>query len=148
MGAIKAGVSIVTFDEKENQDALDHALSSTQAKGLIISPSTQMEGDMTRKTFLENLMPELETSYFGDELNLSRYPHLKTIVQTEHQTLRGVNKYKDIAVYTSPSMSSRQIPENRSDVVTHIALKDSHQSAFSSSDMVNQANQLWDSHLS
>ena len=52
MGAIKAGVSIVTFDEKENQDALDHALGHTQAKGLIISPSTQMEGDMTRKTFL------------------------------------------------------------------------------------------------
>ena len=52
MGAIKAGVSIVTFDEKENQDALDHALGHTQAKGLIISPSTQMEGDMTRKNFL------------------------------------------------------------------------------------------------
>ena len=84
MGAIKAGVSIVTFDEKENQDAFDHALGHSQAKGLIISPSTQMDGDLTRKTFLENLMPELETSYFGDELNLSRYPHLKTIVQTEH----------------------------------------------------------------
>ena len=80
MGAIKAGVSIVTFDEKENQDALDHALGHTQAKGLIISPSTQMEGDMTRKTFLENLMPELSSSRFGDELNLSRYPNLKTVV--------------------------------------------------------------------
>ena len=59
MGAIKAGVSIVTFDEKENQDALDHALGQTQARGLIISPSTSMEGDATRKNLLENLLPEL-----------------------------------------------------------------------------------------
>ena len=109
MGAIKAGVTVVTFDEKDNQDALDHALGSTDAKGLIISPSTQMDGDTTRKTFLGNLIPELEKSYFGDELNLSQYPNLKTIVQTEHQTLRGVNKFRDIGVYTSPKMSVRQL---------------------------------------
>jgi hypothetical protein len=29
MGAIKAGVSVVTFAEKESIDALDHALKST-----------------------------------------------------------------------------------------------------------------------
>lgn len=38
MGAIKAGVQVVTFAEKESQDALDHALSSTNAKGLIFAP--------------------------------------------------------------------------------------------------------------
>lgn len=38
MGAIKAGVSVVTFSDKENVDALDHALSSTKAKGLIFAP--------------------------------------------------------------------------------------------------------------
>ena len=43
MGAIKAGVTVVTFDEKENQDALDTALGSSNAKGLIFSPSTKME---------------------------------------------------------------------------------------------------------
>ena len=81
MGAVKAGVTIVTFDEKENQDALDHALGHTKAKGLIISPSTQIEGAMTRKSlFLDPLMPELEASHFGDEHNFSRYPHLKTVV--------------------------------------------------------------------
>ena len=40
MGAIKAGVSLVSFNEKENKDALDHALKSTDAKGLFFSPST------------------------------------------------------------------------------------------------------------
>jgi hypothetical protein len=42
MGAIKAGVSIVTIADKENADALDHALSSTKAKGLIFAPDSPM----------------------------------------------------------------------------------------------------------
>ena len=55
MGAIKAGVSVVTFDEKDSEEALDHALSASKAKGLIFSPSTEAdtdEGPSTRLTFL------------------------------------------------------------------------------------------------
>ena len=54
MGAIKAGVSVVTFDEKDDCDALDHALATSKAKGVIISPSTQAdeESNTTRLTFL------------------------------------------------------------------------------------------------
>ena len=48
MGAIKAGVQVVTFDEKESEDALENALGSTQARGLIFSPSTQVEDNKTR----------------------------------------------------------------------------------------------------
>jgi len=40
MGAIKAGVTIVTFDEKDNLDALQNALKESGAKGLMFSPST------------------------------------------------------------------------------------------------------------
>ena len=149
MGAIKAGITIVTFDEKENQDALDTALGSSQAKGLIFSPSTQMEdGKNTRGTFLSNLIPELSSLRFGDEINSDKYPYLKTIVQTEHQAFNGVNKFRDIGVYTTPSMSSRQIPENQSDAVTHIAFEGSRQHEYTSSDMVDNAQRLWDSHLS
>ena len=79
------------------------------------------DGTTTRRTFLNNLIPELSSSNFGDELNSSKYPYLKTIVQTEHQAFKGVNKYRDISVYTSPSMTSIQIPENQSDSVTHIS---------------------------
>lgn len=43
MGAIKAGVTVVTFDEKDNGDALDNALSSSKARGLIFSPNTDAE---------------------------------------------------------------------------------------------------------
>ena len=43
MGAIKAGVSVVSFDEKDSADALDHALGTSKAKGLIISLATEAE---------------------------------------------------------------------------------------------------------
>ena len=52
MGAIKAGVSIVTFDEKDSSDALEHTLATSKAKGLIFSPSTEVESGETRLTFL------------------------------------------------------------------------------------------------
>jgi hypothetical protein len=57
-------------------------------------------------------MPELQSMYFGDELNLKKYPHLKQIVQTGFKAIRGVNMYKDLTVYATPSMSSKQIPVN------------------------------------
>ena len=41
--------------------------------------------------------------YAGDELKLARYPHLRHIVQTGFTKIRGVNMYKDIAVYANPA---------------------------------------------
>lgn len=37
MGAFKAGVKVVTFAEKDSQDALHHALSSTNAHGIVFT---------------------------------------------------------------------------------------------------------------
>ena len=66
MGAIKAGVSVVTFDEKDSGDAFDHALATSKAKGLIFSPATEAgESGETRQTFLQKMMPELSTMYAG-----------------------------------------------------------------------------------
>ena len=68
------------------------------------------------------MMPELSTLYAGQELNLAKYPNLKHVVQTGHQVgLRGVNKFRDLPVYANPAMSSRQIPENQGNWVTHVA---------------------------
>ena len=65
MGSIKAGVSVVTFDEKENEEALSHALATSKARGLLFSPSTEVAEGATRQTFLQSLMPELSTMYPG-----------------------------------------------------------------------------------
>lgn len=42
LGAIKAGVSLVTFHETDSHEALDQALRSTNAKGLFFSPGTHI----------------------------------------------------------------------------------------------------------
>ena len=81
MGAIKAGVSVVTFDEKDSMDALDHALSASKAKGLIFSPSTETDAASTRLTFLQKCIPELSTVYAGQDLRgLSKYPNLQHLI--------------------------------------------------------------------
>jgi hypothetical protein len=38
MGAIKAGVTIVAFEEKENIEALAHTLKDSGARGFMFSP--------------------------------------------------------------------------------------------------------------
>ena len=38
MGAMKAGVAVVTFSEKDNIDALNQTLKDSGAKGLMFSP--------------------------------------------------------------------------------------------------------------
>jgi len=80
MGAIKAGVSVVTLTDKENADALDHALSSTKAKGLIFAPDAMMANKQSRINTINKLMPELSKMYLGDELNVAKYPNLKQII--------------------------------------------------------------------
>jgi hypothetical protein len=52
MGSIKAGVAVVTFDEKDSIDAFENALASSKAKGLIFSPATETSEGNTRQTFL------------------------------------------------------------------------------------------------
>ena len=129
-------------------DALDHTLASSKAKGLIISPSTEAENGETRQTFMQKLMPELSTMYAGEELNLAKYPHLRHIVQTGHSAMRGVNKFRDLPIYANPAMSTRQIPENQSDWVTHIAYKGGKEVAsITSGDLVSQSKSIWDSAL-
>ena len=45
-------------------------------------------------------------------------------------------------------MSVRQIPENQSSAITHIAISGSSETEYTSSMMVDKAQQLWESHLS
>lgn len=60
-------------------------------------------------------MPALESSYPGDELNLSSYPNLKSIVQTGHTNLRGIIKFKDSLVYANPQFNCFSLPQNTVD---------------------------------
>jgi len=52
MGAAKAGVTCVIFSEKDDIDALQHTLKDSGARGLYFSPTTPIDGDVTRTTYL------------------------------------------------------------------------------------------------
>ena len=78
MGAAKAGVTVVTFDEKNDIDALHQALRDSGARGLLFSPASEVnESGDKRASFIEKLMPELSSLYPGDSLDLKSYPLLK-----------------------------------------------------------------------
>ena len=79
MGAAKAGVTIVTFDEKNSEDAVHQTLKDSGARGLFFSPNTEAGEGITRESIVRKLMPQLEDTYKGDEISLSGYPLLKSI---------------------------------------------------------------------
>jgi hypothetical protein len=111
MGAAKAGVQVVTFSEKNDIDSLHSALRDSGARGLYFSPGTEANdnGD-NRASFINKLMPELDSLYPGDAIKIQAYPMLKQIVQTGHSNMRGVIKFKDSLVYANPAMSSYSLP--------------------------------------
>lgn len=109
MGASKAGVTVVTFSEKDSVDSLHQTLKDSDAKGLVFSPTTKVD-DATRAELVYKLMPELETMNPGEGLSVSAYPHLKQVIQSGHSNIRGVIKYKDSLVYAAASLSSFSLP--------------------------------------
>ena len=109
MGAAKAGVTVVTFNEKNDIDALHQALRDSGARGIVFSPSTETN-DSTRADYINKLMPELDKLYPGDAINVKSYPLLRQIIQTGHNNMRGVIQYKDALVYANPALSGFSLP--------------------------------------
>lgn len=93
--------------------------------------------------FLNKLMPELETMYFGDVLDTRKYPSLKNIVQTGFKAIRGVNMFKDMTVYASPQYSPYQIPENRPDDVVLIHQQNGRSTEVTSEELVSKSQDVW-----
>lgn len=150
MGASKAGVTVVTFSEKEECDSLHQTLKDSGAKGLLFSPATEVNHDgTTRAEYVHKLMPELDSLYPGDALNLSSYPSLKQIIQTGHSNIRGVIKYKDSLVYAVPKFSSYELPQNDASATLFECYKGGRKvSSLSSNEITTKSSELWDSHFS
>jgi len=55
-------------------------------------------------------MPELDTMYPGDALNLATFPMLKQVIQTSHSNHRGILKFKDTLFYANPKISHVSLP--------------------------------------
>ena len=149
MGAAKAGVTCVTFNEKDDMDALHQTLKDSGARGFYFSPSTPIDEDVTRKTYLQKLMPELEKLYPGDPIKLSNYPHLKSIVQSGHSNIRGTIKFKDSLVYANTKYSTFSLPQNDSAHLMFECYRDGKRvSNYSSGEIAEKSSQLWQDHFS
>jgi hypothetical protein len=148
MGASKAGVTVVTFNEKDSSDSFSNALRESGAKGLVFSPKTEA-GSQSRQEILQNLMPELNSLYPGDEIKVNAFPQLKQIIQTAHSNIRGVIKFKDALVYANTSMSGFSLPQNEASVSLFECYRGGRQvSNFSNGDIAERSTQLWNDHFS
>jgi hypothetical protein len=112
MGAAKAGVTLVTFNEKDSEDALHQTLKDSGARGLFFSPDTEAGEGVTRKSIVQKLMPQLESTYKGDAINLSAYPLLKSITQSGFNNIRGIHTFKDSLVYANSKYNCFTLPVN------------------------------------
>ena len=149
MGAAKAGVAVVTFNEKDNCDAFHSALKDSGARGLVFSPNTQASQEHTRQDFLHKLMPELHSLYPGDELKLQNYPMLKQIIQTGHSNIRGCIKYKDSLVYATSEFAGFDLPQNDSSSQLFECYRDSRRvSTFTNGEIAEKSSDLWNNHFS
>jgi len=93
-----------------------------------------------RSDILHSTFPELKSMYAGQELSLAGFPELQHIIQTGHSAIPGVNRFKDLAVYTSPNMSSYEMPVNSPDDLYRTVLRGGKVfKEYSNGDFVNVA---------
>ena len=93
-------------------------------------------------------MPELEALYPGEKLSMSSFPSLQMISHTGHSSIRGTIKFKDTMFYADADMTTLQIPENRADAtVFEVYQGGSLAHTYSSSDMLDHAQKIYDSHF-
>ena len=87
VGAIKAGVKIVTVDENDSVDDVSKALSDSKSKGFLFSPTTLDDEGNKRANQVHSLIPELDSFYPGDAFECEAFPHLEHLIHTGHKTI-------------------------------------------------------------
>jgi hypothetical protein len=98
---------------------------------------------------LPKLMPELQSLYPRDRLNLSAFPHLKQIVQSDHANILGVIKFKDALVSANLALSGFDIPEttNSSSSPFYEAYRSGPRDlSFTNGEIAERSTQLWENH--
>lgn len=94
-------------------------------------------------------MPELNKLYPGDELNISGFPNLKQIIQTDHSNIRGAIKFKDSLVFANTRLSSFSLPTNSSSSQLYECYRGGKQvSSFTSGEIASKSNDLWNENWS
>ena len=110
IGAMKAGCSVVTVDNKDEIHHVADTLEETDCKGLILSPHTKLDGKTQRVNILLDILPELASAYPGEKVSFKDFPSLKNVMHTGHVTIRGTHKFKESMNYTKMANTLLRIP--------------------------------------
>ena len=148
IGAIKAGLSVVTINEQDSLDDVASALKSSAAKGLLFSPTTLDSEGNKRANSLHTLIPELSGLYPGDEFSCDAFPELKHLIHTGHKTIRGMSKFKENMFYAKRRHTNRWIAGTTPDATALEAYKGGNlHKSFTNEQLVDQSGALWTSNF-
>lgn len=74
---------------------------------------------------------------------------LKQIIQTGHQNIRGVIKFKDSMVYANPRLSGFTLPQNEEGSVLFECHRGGHRVAeHTSGELVSKSSEMWNNYFS
>ena len=149
IGAVKAGVTVVAVDAKDEMHHVGDALEASGAKGLLLSPHTKQDGNHKRANLLLELMPELADYYPGQKLVIDNFPNLTNIIHTGHSTIRGTNKFKESLVYTKPHLTNMKIHGSaKSDLAMEFYSKGDLLTSLTNDELLKKAKEVWKKYLS
>ena len=148
VGAMKAGLTVVTIDENDSIEDVSRTLSETEASGIIFSPTTLDSNKEKRANSLYEILPELGSMYPGDEFESARFASLKHVIQTSQKTIRGTTKFKENMLYTKKAQTNYRIPGTSAE---HIAVECYKQgekiTQFTQAELAAHSEQIFDNHL-
>jgi hypothetical protein len=111
----------LVLPEFENGEDISHALSTSKADLLLVSPYSNLTSTTKRIDYLNSIMPELKEFRYGDNFNNNAFPNLKLIMQISHVTIPGTQKFKHNLNYTKPILTHLKLPNlNPNDIVLEI----------------------------
>ena len=148
VGAMKAGCSIVTVDDKDEIDHIATTLAEAGTKGLLLSPHTMLDGKTKRINMLLDILPELISAYPGEEVEFKDFPALQDIIHTGHVTIRGTSKFKENMSYVKSTMTNLQIPGcSDSDVAIESFSEGKKVTSITQSELVSTAVKVYEKYL-
>ena len=144
VGAIKAGMSVVTFDEGDSVSDVSSALKDSGARGLLFSPTTVDEHGEKRANALHEHIPEIDSMYPGDEFSCAAFPELQHLIHTGHKTIHGMTKFKESMLYTKRRHTHQRIAGTSPETtVLECYRNGSKVASFTNQELVDKSDSFW-----
>ncbi|CAI2374099.1 unnamed protein product [Moneuplotes crassus] len=149
IGAIKAGVSVVSVNSNDEIHHIRDTLYQSGAHGILFSPHTSVDARTQRANLLLDLMPELIDHVPGQTLKVGDFPELRHVIHTGHSTIRGTSKFKETLLYAKSEQTNLKLPGTTGDVSAVEYYKEGEYIAdITNNEFLGKSQEIWKSHLS